>query len=327
MLGCQTGVRPADGTLSVGRLGGTESAEQATSPSVGELDGEPCRSLGASPASASPEFVARGHSAGSSPVKMESCLFSFPIPTPKTWTIMVEPIASQTPAPQLQQWRAQSGCWHAGTRPVECTTSTPADGPLPVPREAHHAPTVSARRVRRNRIYLNGTCIDKGVSPRGEDHLGRPSKGRRGEHGRTFTFIADKRMASPGGSLACPAVSLLSAPPPPSPSLSVASAPVGGERPRRARRAQKRFLTFHQLEFDNETLKPYDRSVFVSGHCARPVRRSVGTLRAIASDAQGKGGNRQSLLEAAEMLLELQMHPSSEATGSLEVPLSGAPSP
>jgi hypothetical protein len=51
----------------------------------------------------------RSASTGESPAKMESCMFNFPIPTPRMWTIMVEPITRQAAGqPKLQHWRPKT---------------------------------------------------------------------------------------------------------------------------------------------------------------------------------------------------------------------------
>lgn len=302
------------------------------SGSMTEVDSRYPKSCHALPIATLSEFPEKSRSVGSSPVKMESCLFSFPIPTPKTWTIMVEPITNQTSTSQLQHWKAQQGSRRVGVQSLDRNSSPPEAGLSPHPKETRLGITASPRRTKRNRIYLNGTCIDKGVGAKSDDQPGRQSRGRREEHGRTFTFINDKRMASPKDVSSRSAVSLIpfspplspfsSASPIPSIASSAKARPLDSEKPRRGRRSHKKFLTFHQLEFDNETLKPYDRSVFVSGHSARPARRLSSVPKITVGDGQGKVGNRQSLLEAAEMLLELQMHPSSETNSSLEVPLS-----
>lgn len=335
-------LHPVDGDANFHRFNesvptGTENdviphTHQELSESMAEFDNGHHKDVNALPMAALPEFPEKSRSVGSSPVKMESCLFSFPIPTPKTWTIMVEPITSQTSASQLQHWRTQPNARHVSAQSVDRIPSTSEVSVSSCPKETRSITAASPRRTKRNRIYLNGTCIDKGVGARSEDQLGRPSRSRREEGGRTFTFINDKRMASPKDSLSRTAVPLISFPPPlsplssASPTLSVLSSaktrPVDSEKPRRGRRSHKKFLTFHQLEFDNETLKPYDRSVFVTGHSVRPARRVSSVPKITVGDGQGKGGSRQSLLEAAEMLLELQMHPPSEATSSFEVPLS-----
>jgi hypothetical protein len=155
---------------------------------------------------------------------------------------------------------------------------------------------------KRNRIYLNGECIDHGLRNKRSQ---KPKTDRTGE--RVFTFVADKRMPPapdmnqptiPSSRLVCIKTKMAS----PTSSDTIAASP---RKPcRRGRKSGTKPLTFHQLEFNSETLKPFDRSIF-----------TVKNPNPFSNDARPASSL---LVEAAEILLELQ----SDADSSVSVPIT-----
>lgn len=257
-------------------------------------------------------------SASSSPSKMESCMFSFPVPAPRMWTIMVEPITKQAADhPQLQTWRpnhypnGERNCdennnAEAQRSPRQLSLALP---PILAPPSSSSSSNDSSpqKAKKRQKIWLNGTCIDSGRTCRQRG----PKPKNDGHGGRVFTFVPDKRMPTcrpaPPKTTTCKILTQKV------PSISQPTAKLircttfetqigsgaglamglvkGRKFSQRQRNGGKKPLTFHQLEFNSETLKPFDRSVFI--------------LTSV-SGAKPDARPSQVLVEAAEMLLELQ---------------------
>lgn len=275
-----------------------------------------------------------------SPIKMDQCLFSFPIPTAmraplkahltKTWTITMEPLTN-TPITS----RSTPSCAGVSTpfhlKPLLPRKISNLRGIGNVSRNSSpswgSSIEPSPKKKRKSRIYLNGTCIDNGegappISKRKRcDLTGTGRQVRTHNRPKTFTFVTEKREIVHQD----PALSSKSAMQDDlSSSFSSKTmfpsrvVPAGGKK-KGERKPRKRFLTFHQLEFDRETLKPFDRTIFVS---KRPIASLLPSE--MESEFNRKNNERrlrealiappcQSMVnDAAEMLLELRTHPSSE---------------
>jgi hypothetical protein len=262
-------------------------------------------------------------STGSSPAKMEACMFNFPLPTPRSWTIMVEPITKRAAGlPQLQHWRPVSSAvpinsnivGHEERSENPCvdmeeafTTATSSEDGCATSGSSIES---SPQSKRKPRIYLNGTCIE-GVPLAAPQRKPTRAKSISDDGKRVFTFVNDKRMSSPLLG-ACPNVAqalhsladsaIFSTPGSPEPS----KVPITKER--RVRKVNKKPLTFHQLEFNSETLKPFDRSVF--------ILNNSGVIGKTTMEKNETRPPSQLLVEAAEILLELQS--DAEVAGAMQ---------
>lgn len=268
-------------------------------------------------------------STGASPAKMESCMFNFPIPTPRMWTIMVEPITKQAAGqPKLQHWRPNFTIEREMDRELENTNSNVAIPDSFYTGESCSTKTESSvesspKCRKRHRIYLNGTCIDSGAIPR---RRGQKVKAEESPSTKVFTFIADKRMAPATNLLKNESLITKVSEPSSGDPTNFVDSPVSQKSDqqktyRRGRKLGKKPLTFHQLEFNNKTLKPFDRSVFI---VANGSKAEVKT-----NQAESRPPNRL-LVEAAEILLELQSDTDtslpSSSRSSIESPTIGVTS-
>lgn len=278
-------------------------------------------------------LMAKSASAGASPSKsMRDCMFQFPMPNPRTWTILWEPAMTAAPSPKHA---SGGGCRQGSQQPLMDELSSglgtsPGDdarrgsgGEIRRNGSLQSSPT----RRRRQKIFLNGKCIDNMPLKRWKAHRDLPADGAVGVAAGAgaatiYTFVTDKLMPPNDASPAAAERGL--------PSVSLGRQ---GEEPMAVDGLQKvpqlstpeapgRELTFHQLAFNSKTLKSYDRAVFtVSGSKARagvgadsgPKRRTPRSTRwstpiAIDETLPPVPRRRQmgcKLVEAAEILLEL----------------------
>lgn len=287
-----------------------------------------------------PFLMAKSASAGASPSKsMRDCMFQFPMPNPRTWTILWEPAMTVAPSPK----HASGGGCRQSDQHVMDELSSPGPGTSPGDDAAAAAGRGSGGEIirrngslqssptrrRRQKIFLNGKCIDNMPLKRWKAHRDLPGEGGTGiaagaGTATIYTFVTDKLMPSheTSATVTVPA------------ERGPSSVPLGRQSEEPAvdssqkvpqlstPEAPGRELTFHQLAFNTKTLKSYDRAVFtVSGEKTRAGvgaggrRRTPRSTRWSAPIAIDDGETlapvprrRQmgcKLVEAAEILLEL----------------------
>lgn len=206
-----------------------------------------------------------------SPAKMENCMFSFPIPT---CGLRGRQSSYQRASPE------PSLAFANGTRSrgAQLLTVPPSS---PIMNTHADCPPESAKTIFINSDYRVTSARRRRTAKQKSDILG----------GRIFTFVADKRMTS----VRSPLIDQTSISIPASPAGSDFTAYSPGKpSEKRGRRSVKRPLTFHQLEFNSSTLKPFDRSVY-----------TVKGGDSSKSNIDDRPTNNL-LVEAAEILLELQ---------------------